>query len=105
MDSEFIRKLQRIRDFYGKPIRISKGGGYRCERYNDSLPNSARNSQHLYGRAADCAISDSVSRFDFIAAVYAGNMRGIGVYTAHVHIDDRPYDMPERLFIGSYSKS
>lgn len=48
--------LQPIRDYIGKPIRITSG--YRCKTLND-LPTirGAKNSQHLFGEAADIVIS------------------------------------------------
>lgn len=48
--------LQPIRNYIGKPIRITSG--YRCKTLNE-LPtiNGARNSQHLTGQAADIVIS------------------------------------------------
>lgn len=48
--------LQHIRNYIGKPIRITSG--YRCNTLND-LPTirGAKNSQHLTGQAADIVIA------------------------------------------------
>lgn len=46
--------LQPIRDKLGKPIRISSG--YRNPTLN-SLVNGAKNSQHLFGQAADLNVA------------------------------------------------
>jgi uncharacterized protein YcbK (DUF882 family) len=48
--------LQPIRNYIGKPIRITSG--YRCKTLND-LPTirGAKNSQHLTGQAADIVIA------------------------------------------------
>lgn len=42
--------LQPLRDSYGKPLAINSG--YRCDKLNNML-GGAKNSQHLYGMAAD----------------------------------------------------
>lgn len=48
--------LQPIREYIGKPIRVTSG--YRCQTLN-SLPSirGAKNSHHLTGQAADIVIS------------------------------------------------
>lgn len=48
--------LQPIRNYIGKPIRITSG--YRCKTLND-LPTikGTKNSQHLFGEAADMVVT------------------------------------------------
>lgn len=48
--NKLAEQLQIIRDEYGKPIVISSG--FRCEELN-KLVGGAKNSDHLYGAAAD----------------------------------------------------
>lgn len=43
--------LDPLREWYGKPIRVNSG--YRCEALNKAVGSKAKNSQHLYGEAAD----------------------------------------------------
>jgi hypothetical protein len=49
-----LKHLQRIRDFYGKPITVTCG--LRDKTYNSKLRGSIKNSLHLVGRAADIYI-------------------------------------------------
>lgn len=46
-----VRILDQIRAHFGKPAHITSG--VRCQQHNDELPNSAKNSKHLFGAAAD----------------------------------------------------
>jgi len=47
--------LQPIRETFNYPIRITSG--YRCEVLNTKVGSTNR-SQHLYGQAVDCTVSD-----------------------------------------------
>lgn len=46
--------LDPLREWYGKPIRVNSG--YRCEALNKAAGSKAKNSQHLYGEAADITV-------------------------------------------------
>ena len=46
-----LKHLQKIRDFYGKPITVTCG--LRCKTYNAKLNGSIENSLHLTGYACD----------------------------------------------------
>src|ERR1051325_5825843 len=50
-----FRKLDEWRDNYGGPLVINRG--YTTPRHNASVNGAAKNSQHLYGTAADVASS------------------------------------------------
>lgn len=43
--------LDPLREWYSKPIRVNSG--YRCKALNKAVGSKAKNSQHLYGEAAD----------------------------------------------------
>ena len=51
MDMMLIWILQAVRNKYGKPVNIKSG--YRCQKYNDSLKGSVKNSDHIKKKAAD----------------------------------------------------
>lgn len=48
--------LQYLRNKRGAVV-ISKGGGYRCKKYNSGLVGSIENSDHTRGKAADFKIA------------------------------------------------
>ena len=87
IDTALVALLQRIRNWAGKPVRITSG--YRTPSHNAKIGGAA-NSYHIKGRAADIVI-DGKS----IAAVAAfAEAIGVGGVernedTNYVHIDTR----------------
>ena len=89
MDQEFLYKLQTMRYKLGFPFLINSG--YRCEKYNLSLPKSSELSQHLKGRAVDIDTTrlGGHKKFILIEAAIEVGMNGIGIYRNFLHIDNR----------------
>lgn len=93
IDSELVRILQQIRNYFGKAITITSG--YRTESYNKKI-GGAVGSMHVRGKAADIKVSgvDPIK-----VAVYASKILGDrgGVELAsygegidgYIHIDVR----------------
>jgi|TARA_R100001594_G_scaffold27813_1_gene52787 uncharacterized protein YcbK (DUF882 family) len=88
MDLNLLIILDKMRHRAGIPFKITSG--YRCQKYNDSLKNSSKNSAHIKGRAVDISALDSRSRFLIIeSAIHFGIQRiGIGKSFIHIDIDD-----------------
>ena len=60
IDSSLVGKLEELRTSIGnKPIKVTSG--YRTPEYN-RLVGGARNSQHMYGKAADVMVEGMDSR-------------------------------------------
>lgn len=59
MDCTLIFVLQAIRTKYKKSVNIKSG--YRCQKYNDSLPGSVKNSDHIKKKAADVQVAGHAS--------------------------------------------
>jgi hypothetical protein len=87
MNVAFIQKLQQQRDNFGKPMNITSG--LRCRSYNKTV-GGVLNSRHLYGEAADTAITSSVDRYNFIKCALKIGFNGIGVGRTFIHLDTRP---------------
>lgn len=88
-DPELIRILEKIRAYFGKPVRINSG--VRCAAHNSSpAVGGATQSQHLKGTAADITV-DGVepSRVAMYAETLLPKTGGIGRYKAFTHIDVR----------------
>jgi len=85
IDAELVNILQDCRDRFG-PIRINSGN--RCEAHNAKV-GGTKNSQHLYGRAADFvpleASLDDV--YNHLNIHYDGI--GLGLYSGWLHVDSR----------------
>lgn len=95
IDAALVVCLQEIRDHFGKPVNISSA--YRTEGYNKRI-NGAKNSQHLYGKAADIRVS-GVEPTQVALYAQSKGYHGIGLYSyetigstmesGFVHIDTR----------------
>ena len=90
IDEKLVEYLQQIRNHFGKPVELS---AYRCPTHNAKVPNAAKNSYHLYGRAADFHI-DGVSPAEIAKYAESIGILGIGLYNTDkdghfVHIDTR----------------
>lgn len=86
---ELVTILQAIRSHFNKPVTINSG--YRTPTYNARKDvGGATQSQHLYGTAADIAVS-GVSPKDVAAFAESllYNRGGIGIYEGFTHIDVR----------------
>lgn len=84
-DMELVVRLQKLRDYFKRPVLITSG--YRTCSYNASV-GGVKDSQHIYGRAADIKVIGVESDKIAVAAVNAG-FRGVGVYGKFVHVDVR----------------
>lgn len=84
-------QLEVLRAKVGRPVYIVSG--YRTPDYNRSV-GGARNSQHVFGRAADIRV-DELSTIDLAAAIESliaeGAMLegGVGTFRTWVHYDTR----------------
>ena len=86
---ELVKLLKKIEGHYGKPVIITSG--YRSKSYNRRV-RGARNSQHMYCKAADIRVP-GVSKGQLVK--YARSMPeigGVGLYcrSSYVHVDVGP---------------
>ena len=87
IDTDLVAILQKIRDYFGKPITINSA--YRNAAYNRKI-GGVSNSQHVKGTAADICVSGvapaEVAKY---AEYIMPDKGGIGLYSNFVHIDVR----------------
>ena len=86
MTVQFMLKLQKMRDSYGKPMHINSG--YRCRKHNREIGGSV-SSLHIQGKAADIRMRSAVDRFDLVSAALSAGMTGIGMGPNFLHVDNR----------------
>lgn len=98
----FISRLQRLRDEYKKPMRITSG--FRCKDYDEKLGGKGA---HQSGHAADMLIPGE-DIYHFLALAFEHGFTGIGV-KAHgdvrfVHLDDLKHGdwVKKRPFFWTY---
>ena len=87
VDDKLVEKLQILRDKLGKPLTINSA--YRCEVRNKQV-GGAKNSQHLYGKAADISLHNinmPIERLEKLAESIGFD--GIGLYNTFIHLDTR----------------
>lgn len=88
---ELAKNLQVLRDHIGKPIKITSG--YRSPEHNKRV-GGVKNSQHLFGKAADIKVSRKSTEAVYAAIsdlIDQGKMSkgGLGLYDTFVHYDIR----------------
>ncbi len=73
-----------IKNNINRPIILTSG--YRTQHTNSNTEGAAKNSMHLYGKAADVKISGIPT--DYLARLLRlSGGGGIGVYSTFVHVD------------------
>lgn len=86
MQVAFIMKLQKMRNLYSKPIRITSG--YRCAKHNRNVRGNP-SSQHLVGNASDLFALSASEKFWLVKYAIEVGFAGIGVGRDFVHVDNR----------------
>lgn len=77
---------QYLRDVGRPNPMITLLSGYRTKRHNDNLEGAAKNSQHLFGNAADYRIAGADLR-ELTSLARRFQVGGIGMYRTYVHND------------------
>ena len=110
VDSALIAILQDVSDhfssIYDERVVVRITGGNRCRRHNDKLreqfrssggligADTSKNSQHIYGRAADFKVItklvgiDPADIFEYLDRKY-GDTVSLGLYGNRIHLDTR----------------
>jgi hypothetical protein len=86
-EEELVLVCNEIRRRLGVPVSIVDGGGsgVRCPEHNAAV-GGARNSNHLYGKAADLHSQKSPQEMARVAESVMGNTGEIGIYSWGIHI-------------------
>lgn len=88
MDLYFMNMLQRLRNLYGKPMKITSG--FRCELWNAKV-GGVDGSMHTLGLAADVSCNNSIDRADLVRFALECNFKTIIVAKNYVHLDNGHY--------------
>lgn len=90
--AELAVQLEIIRSHFNAPLKINSA--YRSPEYNDTIPGSSKNSQHVLGKAADIVVKgytpDEVAdAIEFLIDAGMIKQGGIGRYNSFTHYDIR----------------
>jgi uncharacterized protein YcbK (DUF882 family) len=84
MDSGLLTMIDKAREIYGKPMRVTSG--YRTEDHNQKV-GGVSSSSHLKGLAIDVACTNSKNRFKMLTALLGVGFNRIGIASTFIHID------------------
>ena len=87
IDEKLVGYLQKLRDHFGKPVKITSG--YRCDTHNKKV-GSTSSSQHKKGKAADITVT-GVPTIEVAQFLQSIGVKGIIRYVTKnfVHLDTR----------------
>jgi uncharacterized protein YcbK (DUF882 family) len=87
VEIEALWEVQQVLGLLGVRAPLVITSGYRSPQTNAATEGAARNSMHLYGRAADMYVP-GVSMNELFDVCYSREVSGgIGYYEDHVHLD------------------
>jgi uncharacterized protein YcbK (DUF882 family) len=83
MQHEFMEKLQRIRNIYGKSMTITSG--FRSKKHPIEARKTHSNGEHTQGFCADIACTNSADRYQLINLALANGITRIGIAKTFLH--------------------
>lgn len=84
LQSELVKLLDKARGHAGIPFAITSG--FRTVKQNSKIKGASKNSEHLYGLAADIRVRNGTERKKVIEAGLKAGFRRIGVAKDFVHL-------------------
>lgn len=84
MSRGFLLILDKIREDYGKPLRVNSG--YRSKAHNLKVGGRV-GSSHLKGLAVDFHCNNSADRTLLLNAIYKNGIVRVGIGNTFIHID------------------
>lgn len=107
MQQETVDRLDRLRELYGKPIRLSSA--YRCPKHNATVSSTGADGPHTTGQSADILCSGADALILVGLALHVG-FTGIGIAqkgphgSRFIHVDDiQPGGKQPRPWLWSYA--
>jgi len=95
MHQYVIETLQKVRDEFGHPIKVTSG--WRCPE-NNAESGGSTNSSHMAGLAIDVEVKSSFHRYNFLLTAMKYFDR-IGVAEDFIHIDMDPNKTSKLLWL------
>lgn len=82
----FMMQLEKLREYVDHPLVINSG--FRCPKHNAELRDSAKNSLHMQGKAADISWDefDAYEKRNLLEGAQE-LFAGIGIGKTYMHVD------------------
>ena len=84
MQHEFMEKLQRIRNVYGKAMKVTSG--FRSVKHPVEARKTHSNGEHTQGYCADIYCDNSADRYTLISLALTNGVTRIGVAKNFLHL-------------------
>jgi zinc D-Ala-D-Ala carboxypeptidase len=84
MQPEFMRRLDILREAYGKPMRVTSG--YRHPSHPVEARKQRSDGEHTRGMCCDIAVADGHERFRLVSLAIQLGFTRIGIAKTFVHI-------------------
>lgn len=84
MQHEFMEKLQRIRQVYGKSMTVTSG--FRSVKHPVEAKKTHSNGEHTQGMCADIYCDNGADRYKLISFALANGITRIGVAKNFLHL-------------------
>ncbi len=100
IDSDLVRKMERLREYVSHPLIITSG--YRSPDRNEEV-GGATESLHLKGQAVDVSIKgfSPSMLYRLVKGAFLVGFGGIILYPSHVHLDIREVEI---FMVAGYNK-
>jgi zinc D-Ala-D-Ala carboxypeptidase len=89
MDSEFMDRVDRLREHFGKPLKVTSG--YRCAKHNSNVSSTGASGPHVSGKAVDFGVSRGDAHA-LLEIAMSMSFSGIGIAQKgsgrFIHLDD-----------------
>ena len=89
MDAEFLDRIDRLREDFGKPLKVTSG--YRCPSHNANVSSTGTSGPHVSGKAIDFGVSRRDAHA-LLKIAMSMNFSGIGIAQKgsgrFIHLDD-----------------
>jgi len=100
IDSDVVRRMERLREYCGFPLIITSG--YRSPQKNEEV-GGAGGSYHLKGQAVDVSIKgfSPSMLYRLLKGAFIVGFGGIILYPSHLHLDIREVEI---FKVADYNK-
>jgi uncharacterized protein YcbK (DUF882 family) len=95
MQHEFMEKLQKIRQVYGKPMKITSG--FRSVKHPIEARKTHSNGEHTQGLCADIYCDNGADRFKLVSLALANGITRIGIAKNFLHLGIGGKNLPNNV--------